>query len=379
MRASIFCILISITYVLSGNKLTHEKRHVMNNEYSVSPGDTSFHRVLDKKSLQTERIDKNLLEDTEKLHSLLLKNPPLNNQYQRLSNVSFNEGGKNASVPNNYPTLEEDYQFFTTLLSAYFNRQYTSKDCEDLLQQYCKYVNLISGESTRLKNLPLLCNNITNTCQKTLGFLNGICHAAEDLQVKISRCGDNVCEKGALICRYLSKICGKTLEDQCQKLEDQCKKPDQISTGITTETTSTETTHEAGADNINTHTVIVDQTTYVTQTTTSTHLDIAYETMDCSSGDIEYCVCTPDMPICPEPTDEPESTIHQENCVLTTTLTVENSGETVTTTITITSTPENANTTKIQDKNHGLRIEGVQIPGVIGLVIGLITGMWIIV
>ncbi|KAG4302403.1 hypothetical protein PCK1_001385 [Pneumocystis canis] len=365
MKISIIHILIAITGVLSRDKFINEKYNALDNTKSLASDYTNSYRTYEQRSL-LERIDKNL-QDAKTLNSILSKNFYLKNRNSKhLSLSNGNNGINDVSISNKDASLEEDYRFFTMLLSAYFNNKYTSIDCEKLLEQYCKYADYLKGVDSRLKNMPLLCTNQTQTCQKALDLLTVICYEAEELQVKINTLTDDLCLKEALICKYLGKVCGQKLETICKEIKDKCKKPDETTSAI-----PTTSAHEWDGYITNTHTIIVAETAYVTETSFHTYIDVTYKTVDCSSDDIEYCVCTPNMPLCSESTYEPEPTedstkesIDQEECTITTILTVENSN-TVTTTITITSASENANKTDIQEKNNGLRINGFQISGII--------------
>ncbi|KAG5518391.1 hypothetical protein PMAC_003188 [Pneumocystis sp. 'macacae'] len=284
--------------------------------------------------------------------------------------------------------VSESYELLTVIIATYFDRKYTTVECVYVLDQFCKHINSSVKSDNHLMNMSFACYSPLESCKKTIDLLEGTCTEASAL-LDVTEFTNYVCQKENLICKYLRKICGNKLLTICEKLENHCRKQNQAEKDKAPSTTQNDYN-----DFENIHTIIVDEIVYVTETVYSTRTSVAFETIDCDPKDVEDCICTSNMAICPIPaftlkpaksTDRSEtsltsisestksrnklkpsstktpdkntSTVNDKECEITRTVTVRDRfGETITTTVTVSKVPKNTDNAQIE-KSYGVRIE----------------------
>ncbi|KAG4304677.1 hypothetical protein PORY_002070, partial [Pneumocystis oryctolagi] len=284
MRIPVFSFFIGLTYAfLKDTKFTDENPNAILNDIGYSENDIEYLYNSNEQSLHTGTRDSSLLEHIKKFETILQKKENKDQSY--LLSLSLENGDTG---------LSKDDVYLLGLLSSYLGDKFVYSECEKTLKQACLLARDYSGLESKTKNVLLgSCENVDVACARVLQMLYPYCRKIGNMKINVDEITHELCGDYLVKCDSLLTSCGNALAESCRKVQDKCKRL---------------TAREIHEDYItNTHTQIIDSTTYITETVYHTHTEVLFSTRKCCSGKVQYRICsTSKKTVCPTPTIEPE-------------------------------------------------------------------------
>lgn len=431
MRISVLSFFIGAVHALSKN--THSSELSCREVDSISNDFNSFHNDpvdlhdITKRDFKPVVADEELFELMENFEARVQHKQSFDTKADEAIVSSSNLGGKidPSAAPSTAPptaaknaTITSDEEFVLQVMASQLKKNVTQQRCETKLEGICTLIPAYPGIPAGVKTLMTeKCKNKTSACHEALQKLVVLCNLVQERQKAINSFNKSTCDLQIKKCTDLKDSCNTTLDASCTKVSQECKQYNGNSgnkTASTHVTTAGKTDH---VDFVNTHTSVVHEVTYVTETVYYTTTEVVLKTRKCCAKKTVYTVCPTSEPTyCPVPTVEPEptetsaeestetsteeSTLPEsteesepttteepapepteepseshsdstEECSITVTVTSEKGTETVTLTV--------SNGSEAHDKGHGVRIKGYERIGLICLIIGITAGIWIVV
>ncbi|KTW28353.1 uncharacterized protein T551_02772 [Pneumocystis jirovecii RU7] len=440
MKISVFIFFIGIVHALlrdiGVSEFTYENLNsILDNKKYIDDDDTYSYISL-KQSLYSLTQDDNLFELIRDFQvTFQTKQNPESETIEKLAPRSA--PAKDGVAQKEAVSTEDVY--FLLLLANFLQRPLTHQLCVTVLTNICPTINNYSATGAVSSDfITKRCANVTLTCLYLVKKMDEYCQKIKEEQNNALSVTKEVCTYHVGNCKYLEKACGESLKKSCAKIKTQCKKLENDSkvhedTGfVNTHTQIVDETVYVTETVYYTHTSVIFTTkkccskktkykTCATKPTTCPALSTGSEacpteassedhdpepTKTSEDGDLEPVeTSSEDDDLEPtetssdesetetsseeqEPVEEPEPTeeptlaepTEDEECTITKTITMTNRfGETLTTTVTVSEKPGETNKDQINNKGDSIKKEAFQKVGIFCLIIGVTTGVWIIV